>query len=78
MEKFNHLEAIDRKILEIISHYGNLNLLDLWYELGECDDLKEIPVTEEEVVNRLWFLQDQGVVECSKVSKEDIWWALKK
>ena len=78
MEKFNHLEAIDRKILEIISHYGNLNLLDLWYELGECDDVKEIPVTEEEVVSRLRFLQNQGVVECAKVSKEDILWALKK
>jgi len=77
MEKSNHLEAIDREILDIISHYEILSLLDLWYELGECDDLKEIPVTKEEVVNRLRFLQDQGVVECSKVSKEDIWWALK-
>jgi len=78
MEKCNHLEAIDRKILDIISHYENLSSLDLWYELGECDDVKEMPVTEEEIVSRLRFLQNQGVVEYAKVSKEDILWALKK
>jgi hypothetical protein len=42
-------DAIDRIILGKLSLYENLAPLELWYEVGEHDVLKE-SVTEEEIL----------------------------
>jgi len=72
------LGEVDRNILNIISLYGSLEFLELWYEIGEDDALKEHPMTKEELLMRLEFLMAQGYVERNMNSEESAWWALKK
>ena len=73
------LGEVDQNILDIISLYGNLEFLELWYEIGEDDALKEHPMTKEELLMRLEFLVAQGYVERIMNSKESTTrWALKK
>lgn len=62
MERKNRLDSIDRNILRILSLYEHLNLLQLWYEFGEDDALKE-RITKEEISNRLEYLRAKGFVE---------------
>jgi hypothetical protein len=69
MEGKNRLDTIDRKILPILSLYKHLNLLQLWYEFGEDDALKE-RLTKEEISDRLEYLRAKGLVE--KVVKAEI------
>ncbi len=72
------LGEVDRNILDIISLYGSLEFLELWYEIGEDDALKEDPMTKEELLMRLEFLVAQGYVERIMNSEESTLWALKK
>ena len=69
MNESKYLSEIDKIILDVISHFGTISLMDLWYELGESSDLKEQPVTEDEILSRLEFLAAKGLVK----SEGDEW-----
>ena len=69
MNESKYLVKIDNIILDVVSHFGTISLMDLWYELGESGDLKEQPMTEDEVLSRLEFLAAKGLVK----SKGDEW-----
>lgn len=71
------MDAIDRMILRKLAIYESLDLLELWYEIGEDDALKE-SVTKEEISNRLESLRAQGLVEHVMETEGDIRWALKR
>jgi hypothetical protein len=73
MNETKYLEKIDEIILDVISHFGTISLMDLWYELGESHDLKEQPVTKAEVLSRLELLAAKGFVE----SEGDEWVTVK-
>jgi DNA-binding Lrp family transcriptional regulator len=75
MEGRNPLDPIDRTILRVLSLYADLDLLQLWYELGESDKSVE-HMTKEEVLERLKLLESQGFVEPIKESESAIRWAL--
>jgi hypothetical protein len=75
MEGHNRLDKIDRNILRILSLYEDLNLLQLWYEVGESDGAGG-SMTGEEILERLKSLSSQGFVECLIESVEGIRWAL--
>jgi DNA-binding Lrp family transcriptional regulator len=68
MQTDNSLDTVDQNLLRILSVYEQLTLLQLWYELGEDDAVKE-RVSEEEVRNRLESLETRGHVE-KTVSEE--------
>ena len=72
------LGEVDRNILDIISLYGSLEFLELWYEIGEDDALKEHRMTKEELLMRLELLEAQGYAERIMNSEESTQWALKK
>ncbi|NVM26428.1 MAG: hypothetical protein HWN70_11020 [Desulfobacterales bacterium] len=76
MEGDNRIDAIDRIILHKLSLYQSLDLVELWYELGEDDALKEC-VTREELSSRLESLMVQGLVERVEKSEGEIHWVLK-
>ncbi|MGD8212244.1 MAG: hypothetical protein PVF32_20445 [Desulfobacterales bacterium] len=69
MNERKYLVKIDKIILDIISHFGTISIEDLWYELGESGDLKEQPMTEDEVLRRLEFLAAKDLVK----SEGDEW-----
>jgi DNA-binding Lrp family transcriptional regulator len=71
----NPLDAIDRTILRVLSLYEDLDLLQLWYELGEWEKSVE-RMTQEEVLERLKLLKSQGFVEPINESGGAIRWAL--
>lgn len=75
MKGQNRLDPIDRSILRILSLYEDLDLLQLWYELGEFDATGEV-VTREEVLIRLKFLRSRGFVERVEEGEGRIRWAL--
>lgn len=77
MEEHNYLDDLDRNILRILSIYENLDPLELWYELGECDPPVE-RVTQEEVLNRLESLRVIGFIERIIRAGGQIHWALKE
>jgi len=62
MEKHDSVDEMDRRILQILSVYKQLTLLQLRYELGG-DDLPNERVTEEEILKRLESLRERGFVE---------------
>jgi len=73
MRATKYLEKIDKIILDVISHFGTIALMDLWFELGESDDLKEQPVTKDEVLCRLELLAAKGFVK----AEDDEWATIK-
>ncbi len=75
MEGRNHLDAIDQTILRVLSLYEDLDLLQLWYELGESDKSVE-HMTQEDILQRLKSLKSQGLVEPVKESEGAMRWAL--
>jgi len=77
MERLNNLDDIDRTIWRILSVYESLDLLQVWYELGECDPPVE-RITEEEVLSRLQSLEAMGLVQCITRTGGGVHWALKK
>lgn len=62
METPKSLDAIDQTILRILPAYEQLTAVELWYEFGEDDAVKET-VTEEEILDRLESLREKGFVE---------------
>ena len=76
MEGHNRIDAIDRIILHKLSLYQSLDLVELWYELGEDDALKE-RVTREELSSRLESLMVQGLVEQVEKREGEIHWVWK-
>lgn len=62
MEEPSSLDEIDQSILRILSAYGQLTALQVWYELGEDDTVKEA-VAEGEIRSRLESLMEKGFVE---------------
>ncbi|MFX1555546.1 MAG: hypothetical protein ACFFBV_16600 [Promethearchaeota archaeon] len=75
MEGRNPLDTIDRTILWILSLYEDLDLLQLWYELGESDKAVE-RMTQEDILERLKSLKSQGFVEPTRESGGGTRWAL--
>ena len=73
MKKDKPLDEVDKIILDVISHFGTISLMNLWYELGESGDLKEQPVTEDGVLSRLEYLATKGLVK-----SEGDEWVIKK
>jgi len=76
VEGHNRIDAIDRIILHKLSLYQSLDLVELWYELGEDDALKE-RVTREELSSRLESLMVQGLVEQVEKREGEIHWVWK-
>jgi DNA-binding Lrp family transcriptional regulator len=70
------LDATDRGILEILSLYEHLNLLELWFEIGEAGTLE--PVSKEEVLSKLHSLMAKGFVERVTLGNGNIRWVFKK
>ena len=75
MEGRNPLDTIDRSILRVLSLYEDLDLLQLWYELGESDKSVE-HMTQEDILERLKSLKSQGLVQPIKESESGTRWAL--
>ena len=75
MEGRNRMDAIDQIILHKLSLYESLAPLELWYEIGEDDALKE-SVTKEELSSRLESLKSQRLVEHVREAEGGIRWAL--
>jgi len=59
------MNSIDEKILKVLSLYDHLTPLQLWYELGE-DDLVKERLTEAEILDKLESLRARGFVETVK------------
>ena len=77
MERKQSLEEVDQRILDILSHHGSLEFIEIWYEIGEDDALKTQIMSKEELSKRLVFLETLGFLV--RVSGEGITrWALKK
>jgi len=75
MEGRNPLDPIDRTILRVLSLYEDLDLLQLWYELGESD--KSVAhMTKEDILERLKSLKSQGLVQPIKESESGTRWGL--
>lgn len=76
MERHQNPNAIDENILRILSLHECLTPLQLWYELGEDDGVKE-RVSMEEIRSRLESLREKGFVERAGAEEEGIRWFLK-
>jgi len=77
MKSANKLDPIDRRIIEILSHYEELGVLELWYELGETDRMPD-RITREELSARLESLSTQGLVVQVEDPKGPTNWRLKQ
>jgi DNA-binding Lrp family transcriptional regulator len=75
MEGSKVLDVIDRNILRVLSRYEGMELVDLWYEIGE--DL-EINITKDEVLSRLKSLLSHGFVNRFIRDEQGTHWTLKK
>ena len=62
MARRTTLDAVDRNILRILSKYDHLTPLQVWYEMGEDDAVREA-MTEEEITGRLESLRGKGLIE---------------
>ena len=62
MKRRTTLDAVDQSILRILSKYEHLTPLQVWYEMGEDDAVREA-MTEEEITSRLESLRGKGLVE---------------
>jgi len=71
----NTLDSIDRNILRVLSLYEELDVLQLWYELGESDRSVE-RMTREELLERLKFLGAEGFVKPTGESQGGTQWCL--
>jgi len=62
MVKRRRVDRMDQNILRILSTYRKLTALELWYEFGEDDWVKQ-KTTEGEILSRLESLTAKGFVE---------------
>jgi len=76
MERLERLDTIDRSILQILSLYEHLNLLELWFEIGEAGTLEA--VSKQEVLSRLHSLLAREFVELINLGNGNIRWAFKR
>ena len=77
MKERNSNDTIDQIILGKLSLYESLDLLELWYEIGE-DDLVRERVTKQEISGRLEALRARGLVECLAETEGHTRWVLKR
>ena len=75
-EEHESLDTFDRSILQILSLYEHLNLLELWFEIGETGTLEQ--VSKEKVLRRLHSLMVKGFVERVSLGNGNISWAFKR
>ncbi len=76
MKEHENLDDLDQSILHILSLYENLNLLKLWYEIGELGTFG--PVRKEEILERLNSLMAKGFVKCIDLGNGEVRWSLLK
>ena len=76
MEEHESLDTFDRSILQILSLYEHLNLLELWFEIGEAGTLEQM--SKEEVLSRLHSLMAKGFVERVSLGNGNISWAFRR
>ena len=70
------LDKVDQSLLEILSFYEHLTILELWWEMGEAGAAAKI--SKEEVLSRLETLETLGFVERLTTSKGETCWAFVK
>lgn len=75
MEGSNGLDLIDQNILQILSRYESMDLIELWYEIGE--DIEGVSISKDEVLDSLEYLTNQGFVKCFTKAKKGLHWTLK-
>jgi hypothetical protein len=63
MMEASQMRELDRKILDMLSHYENLSLQDIWCELEENGDLNRQSIARAAVLSRLEFLSTIGFVK---------------
>jgi hypothetical protein len=63
MMEAGQIRELDRNILDMLSHYENLSLQDIWYEPEENDDLNLQSIARAAVLSRLEFLSTIGFVK---------------
>ncbi len=68
MRERGDLDRIDLNILRILSRYDHLTPLQVWFELGE-DDLVKERATGTEIRSRLDSLETEGFVEAVATSQ---------
>jgi hypothetical protein len=62
VERGTGVDEMDQNILRVLSSYDQLTPLQVWYELGEDEGVKE-RITEGEALSRLESLKAKGLVE---------------
>jgi len=73
MEGHDNLDSLDRHILRILSFYEALDLLQLWYEIGESDG-SVMRMTQEELSRSLESFRARGFVESVGEGEGGIRW----
>ncbi len=76
MTRRTGLDETDQGILQILSLYHDLDLSELWFEIGEAGTVG--PVTEQEILGRLESLKTKGLVRRIALGKELIRWSLNR
>ncbi len=76
MEGSNRLDLIDQNILQILSRYESMDLIELWYEIGE--DIEGVSISKDEVLDSLEYLSSQGFVKCLRKDEKVTHWVLKR
>ena len=70
------LDRVDQSLLEILSFYKHLTVLELWWEMDEAGIAAE--TSKEEVLSRLEALGTLGFVERLTTGKGETRWAFVK
>ena len=76
MERNRSLDVIDRNILKFLALYEHLDLLELWFEMGEADTHESI--SKGEILSRLESLVAKGFVERINLENGNMRWASKE
>jgi hypothetical protein len=76
MKNHPSLDQVDQSLLEILSGYECLTVLQLWWEMGEAEAAAKI--SKEEVLSRLETLETLGFVERLTTGKGWTRWAFVK
>ena len=76
MKNHPSLDKVDQSLLEILSCYEHLTVLELWWEMGEAGAAAKI--SKEEVLSRLETLETLGFVERITTGKGWTRWAFVK
>ncbi len=74
MDEYENLDDLDQSILKILSLYEHINLLKLWYEIGELGTFG--PVRKQEILDRLNSLMVKGFVKCIDLGNGEMRWVI--